>query len=155
MADSQDKIVDGVQSFLESGETVRAALQAQARGHTTSMAAGGVARMVGDLKAHNVHKAAGEAWIRVSSPMGLVLTDRRLLTLEIETSKAMGKATGVRDVMSAIPLSEVDSVQAKRFGLAGVLLISAHGSEVKLETTKVGLAKAFAEAFATTPRTPA
>lgn len=154
MSDNQDKIVEGVLPLLESGEVVRATLQAQPRGHTTAVAGGGVAGMIGQAKTGRVHKAGEEAGIRVASPMGLVLTDRRLLTLAISTSLAMGKPTGVKEIMSAIPISEVDSVQAKRFGLAGVLVISAHGSEVKLET-KVAPAKAFAEAFTSTAKMPA
>jgi hypothetical protein len=90
----------------------------------------------------------------VSSPCGVVLTDRRLMTLEISTSKAMGKPTGVKEVMSSIPLDEVDSIEAKRFGLAGVLLITARGSQVKLET-KVAPARALADAFAQSVKTPA
>ena len=155
MSDNQDKIVEGVQPFLEAGETVRATLNAQPRGQTTAVAAGGVARMIGDVKTAKVHKAAGEAGIRVAAPMGVVLTDRRLLTVDITKSMAMGKATGVKEVMSSIPLGEVESIEAKRFGLAGVLVIRARGSEVKLEAGKVSAVKAFAGAFADTPKTPA
>lgn len=155
MSDNQDKIAEGVQPFLEAGETVRAALNAQPRGQTTAVATGGIARMIGQAKTGRVHKAAGEAGIRVAAPMGVVLTDRRLLTLAITTSMAMGKVTGVKEVMSSIPLSEVESVDARRVGFAGVLVITARGSEVKLEAPKVGPAKALAEAFASASKMPA
>jgi hypothetical protein len=154
VSDSQDKLAEGVQPFLEAGESVRATLNAQPRGQTTAAAGGGIARMIGQAKTGKVHKAAGEAGIRVAAPMGVVLTDRRLLTLDISRSLS-GKPTGVKEVMSSIPLDEVDSIEAKRFGLAGVLVIVARGSEVKLEAGKVGAVKAFAEAFAQTPKTPA
>jgi hypothetical protein len=150
----QDRIAEGVRPFLEEGESVMATLSASPRGHTTAVAAGGVGSLIGQGKVGRVHKAAGEAGIRVASPMGLVLTDRRLLTLAISTSMAMGKPTGVKEVMSAIPLADVESVVAKRFGLAGILVIAAHGAEVKLET-KVAPARAFADAFGRAAKTPA
>jgi hypothetical protein len=61
----------------------------------------------------------------------------------------------LKEVMSSIPLDEVDSVEAKRMGLAGVLVIVARGSEVKLEAGKVSAVKAFAEAFSQARTTPA
>ncbi|HSC04476.1 MAG TPA: hypothetical protein VLC49_14195 [Solirubrobacteraceae bacterium] len=45
-------------------------------------------------------------------------------------------------------LQEVESIEAKRFGLAGILIITARGAEpIKLEC-QVGRARQFAEAFA-------
>jgi hypothetical protein len=155
VSDNQDKIVEGVQPFLEAGETVRAALNAQPRGQTTAVATGGIARMIGQAKTGRVHRAAGEAGIEVAAPMGVVLTDRRLLTLAITTSMARGKVTGVKEVMSSIPLSEVESIERKRVGFAGVLVRTARGSEVQREAPKVGPVKELAEAFAGTPRMPA
>jgi hypothetical protein len=148
VADNEDSIEQGVRSYLEDGETLLATLQAAPRGHTGATATTGVAGMINSRKVRKNLQAGEAAGIVVRSPMGLALTNRRLLTLEISTTKAMGRATGVTAVLSAIPLADVTSVEAKRFGLAGILSLSARGSDVKLETPKVGQAKAFAEAWA-------
>ncbi len=59
----------------------------------------------------------------------------------------MGKVTEVKEVLSAVPLISMDSIEAKRFGLAGILTLTAvGGAPIKLEC-KVAGADAFAEAF--------
>jgi hypothetical protein len=91
-------------------------------------------------------KAAG---LRVESQMALVLTDRRLLTVKVGFTLG-GTINGVKDVLSAIGVGEVESIEAKRLGLGGVLIITARGAEpIKLEC-QVGRARQFAEAFART-----
>ena len=153
MSDNQDKIEEGVQAFLDDGETLLATIQGAPRGHTTAAATTGIASMIGGRQVKKQRQAAEAAGLVVRSPMGVALTDRRLLTLEISTTKAMGKATGVKDVLSAVPLADVTGVAAKRVGLAGVLVLSARGAEIKLETPNVGRAKAFAEAWTGTRAT--
>ena len=46
---------------------------------------------------------------------------------------AMGAIKEVTDVLSVVPLVDVDSLEVKRFGLTGVMEISAGGSSFKLE----------------------
>jgi hypothetical protein len=147
VSDDQDVIDAGVRPFLDDGERLLATLQGQPRGHTTAAATTGIASMIGGRKVKKQRDAAESAGLEVRSPMGLALTDRRLLTLEISTSKAMGRATGVKGVLSAIPIADVTGVAAKRMGLAGVLVLAARGAEFKIETPQVGRAKAFAEAW--------
>jgi hypothetical protein len=154
VSESQDRIEEGVRPFLEDGETLLATLQGQPRGHTTAAASTGIASMIGGRQVRKQREAAEAAGLVVKSPMGLALTDRRLLTLDISTSKGFGKATGVKEVLSAVPLADVSGVAAKRVGLAGVLVLSVRGAEFKIETPSVGRAKAFAEAWTGT-RTPA
>jgi hypothetical protein len=145
--DDQDKIGEGVQPHLDDGERLLATLQGQPRGHTTAAATTGIAKMIGGRQVRKQREAADAAGLVVKSPMGLALTDRRLLTLEISTTKGFGKATGVTDVLSAVPLADVTGVAAKRVGLAGVLVVAVRGAEFKIETPSVGRAKAFAEAW--------
>jgi hypothetical protein len=57
-----------------------------------------------------------------------------------------GAIKEVTEVLSTLPLSEVDSIEVSRMGLTGVMKITAHGSAFKLEG-KVGDMKEFAEAF--------
>jgi hypothetical protein len=78
--------------------------------------------------------------------MALVLTQRRLLTVKVGYTLG-GTINDVKRVLSAIPLDEVASIEAKRFGLGGVLTITPCGGQpIKLEC-QVGRARQFAEAF--------
>jgi hypothetical protein len=76
---------------------------------------------------------------------GLVLTPRRILTLQLAIS-LLGAVKEVKGLLSAVPLAEVSSLEAKRMGAAGVLEVTANGSTFKLES-KAGPAKDFAAAF--------
>ena len=105
-------------------------------------------RWVGKNKA-----AAEEAGIVLSSNMAVAITEGRLLTLEIKIS-AMGAVSEIKDLLSAVPLSSIDSIEVKRFGLSGVLVIGAGSDPIKLEG-KVGNLKPIADAFATHAKAPA
>jgi hypothetical protein len=130
-----------------------AAATAAPRGKQTAMA-GGAAGMIGSAWAGKNHRAGEASGIAVASTMAVVITQSRLLTLETKIS-AMGAVTGIKDLLSAVPLDEVDSIEVKRFGLAGVMILAAHGSDpVKLEG-KVGNMKPVADAFASRAKTPA
>jgi hypothetical protein len=84
--------------------------------------------------------------LRIESNMAVVLTERRLLTVKVGYSLG-GAITGVKEVLSAVPLSEVESIEARRVGLGGLLIISARGGQpIKLEC-RVGRARGFVEAF--------
>jgi hypothetical protein len=129
-----------------------AAATAAPRGKQTAMA-GGAAGMIGAKWAGKNRGAAEAAGIVISSNMAIVVTERRLLTLEIKIS-AMGAVSEIKDLLSAVPLSSIDSIEVKRFGLSGVLVITAGGDPIKLEG-KVGNPKPIAEAFASGAKTPA
>jgi hypothetical protein len=60
----------------------------------------------------------------------------------------MGKATEVTEILSALPLSEIDSVTAKRLGLGGILSITAKGGDAIRLECRVGPAKEIESAFA-------
>ena len=59
---------------------------------------------------------------------------------------AMGAIKDVTEVLSVVPLVDVDSLEVKRFGLTGVMEISAGGSSFKLEG-KPGDMKELADVF--------
>jgi hypothetical protein len=59
----------------------------------------------------------------------------------------MGAIKEVTDVLSVVPLAEVDSLEVKRAGLTGVMEISVGGASFKLEG-KPGDMKELAEVFA-------
>jgi hypothetical protein len=80
------------------------------------------------------------------------VTPTNLLTMAVKVSFG-GQIKEVTEVLSVVPLTDVDSVEVKRMGMAGVMEISAGGSSFKLEG-KVNdmrdLAAAFDRAKATT-----
>src|SRR5690349_6958016 len=115
--------------------------------------AGGAAGMIGAKWAGKNRGAADAAGIVLASTTAVVVTERRLLTLDTKIS-AMGAVTELKELLSALPLSEIDSVEAKRFGLGGVLAITAGGNTVKLEG-KVGDLKTIADGFASHAKTAA
>jgi len=73
------------------------------------------------------------------------VTATSLVTMKVKVS-ALGSIKDVTEVLSVVPLAEVDSVEAKRMGMAGILEITAGGSAFKLEG-KPGDLKEFAESF--------
>ena len=89
----------------------------------------------------------------IASTTAVVITESRLLTLETKIS-AMGAVSEIKNLLSAVPLSSIDSIEVKRFGLSGVLVIAAGGDPIKLEG-KVGNLKPLADAFAAAAKQPA
>jgi hypothetical protein len=129
-----DKVVEGAAPFLEDGEQALAGIVAAARGHTTRAASGGmIAREIGLRKEGKQKDAAAEAGLVVASPMGVVVTNRRLLTLKISAPLPMGKGGDVKELLSAVPLSDVQRIEVKRLLVGKTLKLEVGGSEFKLE----------------------
>jgi hypothetical protein len=146
MANNPEIIKELAQPFLEPGELVLGAMTAQPKGRTTAMAGGGAASMIGQAMTGKVASNAKAVGLVVSASMAVVITQKRLITAKIKIS-AMGAVTEVKEVMSSLPISEIDSVTAKRLGLGGILSITANGGDpVKLEC-RVGPARELVEAF--------
>jgi hypothetical protein len=128
------KVMDGAEQFLEDGERVVAGIVAAARGNTIAKASGiAAARGIGSQIAGKQTSAAGAAGLVVESPMGLVATDRRLLTLKITTPWGFGMGGTVKDLLSSVPLSAVESIEVKRLGVGRSIHLTVNGSEFKLE----------------------
>jgi hypothetical protein len=49
----------------------------------------------------------------------------------------VGSVKDVKELLSALPLTEVTSLEVSRMGAAGVIKVAANGSEFKLETRPV------------------
>jgi hypothetical protein len=77
-------------------------------------------------------KGAEAAAIEIGSPGAVAVTPTSMVTMKVKVS-AMGAIKEVTDVLSVVPLVDVDSLEVKRFGLTGVMEISAGGSSFKLE----------------------
>jgi hypothetical protein len=144
MANHEEAIRAGATAFLEPGEVVLAAMVASPRGSTTAQM-GGAAGIIGGSKAGKQGEGAAAGGLVVERNSGLVLTPTRLLTLRLGISFT-GSVKEVKEMLSALPLTAVTSLEASRMGAAGVIKLSAGGSECKLEA-KAGPAKQFAAAF--------
>jgi hypothetical protein len=144
MAKHEDAIRAGAAGLL-GGEAILAAVVASPRGSQTALT-GGASGMIGSNKVGKQVRGATEAGLVVERNTGLVLTPTRLVTVRLAIS-LMGAVKEVKEVLGSLPLGEIESLEVKRMGAAGVLTVVANGSEFKLEA-KAGPAKDFAEAFA-------
>ena len=74
-----------------------------------------------------VEEGAEAAGLALTNPMALALSDRRLIVFGIETS-AMGKPKAVKELVSAVPVGEVESIQVKRLLVGKTMTVSANGA---------------------------
>jgi hypothetical protein len=144
----EDKIKDQAQPLLDEGEHIVAAFVAQARGGTTAKMGGLAPAAIGHMKTGKQHRAGEEAGLQLTSPMALALTESRLLVLGISQPIAMGKGADVKEIVSAAPLSDVDSIEVKRLLVGKVVTVTVRGVPIKLEAGGGANAKGLAEEFA-------
>jgi hypothetical protein len=145
----EKKVSEEMGPFLEEGEEVRAVLIARPRGWLMSGADDplGVAGALGEGKLQKAHAGAEEAGIRLASPGGLVLTNKRLLTVQTGEALGLGIGGSIKDVLSAVPITDVDSMKVKRLLLGYVVTLTVRGSEFKLEANAAAGAKPMAKAL--------
>jgi hypothetical protein len=154
MARAEAKIKDGAAPHLEQGEEVLAAIVARPRGWTQSSAspgggalAGAIGGAIGGKKQQKNVEAAEESGFEITSPMALAVTDRRLLSLKISSPVGLGIGGDVKELVSAAPLSEVDSIEVKRLAVGKTVTVTVRGTEFVLEVGAGANAKGVAEAF--------
>lgn len=140
----EQKVKDQMGPFLEDGEEVRAVLVARPRGFTQVH---GGARAIGNFQRRKAREGAEEAGLQLASPGAVVLTNKRLLTVQTGEAAGMGIGGDVKDVLSSVPVTEVDSIKVKRLLLGSVVTLKVRGSEFKLEANAAAGAKPLAEAF--------
>ena len=140
----EKKVKDEMGPFLEEGEEVRAVLIARPRGWTQSTAG---SQELGGRQQQKAHGGAEEAGIQLASPGAIVLTQKRLLTVQTGEALGMGKGGSVKEVLSAVPITDVDSIKVKRLLLGYVVTLKVQGSEFKLEANAAAGAKPMAEAL--------
>ena len=144
MSKHQQQIVDAARGKVD--EEILGATFAKPRGATTAIAGGDlISREIGARKAGKQAKGADAAGIELGNPGAVAVTPTSLVTMAVKVSLG-GQIKDVKDVLSTVPLSEVDSVEVKRMGLAGVMEITAGGGSFKLEG-KVNDMREFADAF--------
>lgn len=154
MARAETKIKEGAAAFLEPGEEVLAAVVARPRGWTQSNAsagggalAGAVGAALGNKKQQQNVDAAETAGFELASPMALAVTPRRLLSLKISSPIGLGIGGDVKELVSAVPLSAVDSVEVKRLAVGKTITATVNGTPFVLEVGAGANAKGVAEAF--------
>jgi hypothetical protein len=145
-ADFEAQLKEEARPFLEPGEEIVASIVAQPRGTSNSKVGGLAPQAIGSAWAGKSRKGAAEAGLELTNPMALALSDRRLLVFGIEKS-AMGKPTGVKELVSAVPIAEVDSISVKRLLVGKTMTASANGADAKLEIGAGQDAKGLAEQF--------
>jgi hypothetical protein len=144
MSKHPEQIVEAAKGKLD--EQILAAAWGKPRGAMTAAAGGGlIASEIGARWAGKQRKGADEAGIKIGSPGAVAITPTSLVTMSVKVS-AMGAVKEVTEVLSVVPLGEVEALEVKRMGLTGVMEITARGSSFKLEG-KAGDMKDVAAAF--------
>ena len=117
MARSEAKIKEGAAALLEPGEEVLAAIVARPRGWTQARAsagggaaAGAIGGALGGRKQRASVDAAQQAGFGLASPMALAVTGKRLLSLKVTAPIGLGIGMKVQELVSAVPLADVDSI---------------------------------------------
>jgi hypothetical protein len=140
----REQIVSAAAGKLD--EEILGAAFAKPRGATTAVAGGeAIAREVGAQLSGKQHKGADAAGIELGNPGAVAVTPTSLVTMAVKVSLT-GQIKDVTEVLSVVPLAEVDSLEVKRFGMAGVMEIGARGGTFKLEG-KVPDMREFEQAF--------
>jgi hypothetical protein len=154
MARAEAKIKDGAAPFLEPGEEVLAAMVARPRGWTQSNASAGggavagvVGGMMGGKKQQTNIGAAEESGFEITSPMALAVTNKRLLSLKISSPVGLGIGGDVKELLSAAPLTDVDSIELKRLAVGKTVTVTVRGTPFVLEVGAGANAKGVAESF--------
>jgi hypothetical protein len=134
----EQKVKEEAQRFLDEGEEIVAAVVARPRGWTQANAG---SLMLGSSQQGKARGAAEAAGVQLASPMAVAITQRRLLTLELGAIAGFGKGGGVKELLSSVPVAEVDGIDVKRLALGKVIVLRIRGQEIKLEVNGAADAK--------------
>ena len=152
MSKQETKIIEGVLAHLEPGEQALVAIVAQPKGTTKSVAGAGALGAAGAAMGGGERRAANEAaagaGLVLSSPCAVVLTGQRLLTVKIGAPIGLGLGGKVKEVLSSVPIAEVDGIDVKKVALRQNITIHVRGESVSLEANAAASAKDLASTFA-------
>ncbi len=145
MSKHQEQIIAAANGKLD--EEILGAAWGKPRGSMTAVAGAGnvFASEIGARWAGKQREGAKNAGISLGNPGAVAITPTSLVTMKVKVS-AMGAIKEVTEVLSVVPLGDVDSLRVKRMGLTGVMEITAAGSSFKLEG-KPGDMKELVEVF--------
>jgi hypothetical protein len=79
--------------------------------------------------------------------MALVVTPQRLVSLKVTAPIGLGIGMKVKELVSAVPLSEVDSIEVKRLAAGKTVTVTVRGNPFVLEVGAGANAKGLAEAL--------
>jgi hypothetical protein len=144
----EDKIKEQGPEHLEPGEHVLAAFIAQPRGGTMASVGGIAPTEIGGRKMKKERESAEQGGLKLTKPMALALTERRLVVFSVSAPIAMGKGGDIKELISAVPISEVDSIEIKRLLIGKVVVLTVNGNSAKLEAGPGSNAKGLAEELA-------
>lgn len=114
-------------------EELLGAAFAKPRGSNVADVGGyGVTKAIGDKWAGGNKQGAETAGIVLANPGAIAVTPTSLVSMAIKVGFS-GKIKEVTEVLSTVPLADVESLEVKRVGMAGVMEINAGGSSFKLE----------------------
>ena len=144
MSKQEEQIVAAAKGKIN--EEILSAAFAKPRGSQTAGAgAGPIVGEIGSRKVGKQQRGAEAAGIALGNPGAVAVTPTSLLTMAVKVSFT-GQIKDVTEVLSTVPLADVDSVEVKRMGMAGVMEVMTAGSSFKLEG-KVNDMREFAGAF--------
>ncbi len=143
MSKHQEQIIAAANGKLD--EPILGAAWGKPRGATTAAAGGLIAGEIGARWAGKHRTGAESVGISLGNPGAIAVTATSLVTMKVKVS-AMGAIKEVTEVLSIVPLGDVDGFEVKRFGMTGVLEITAGGSSFKVEG-KPGDMKELVEVF--------
>ncbi len=154
MARAENKIKDGAAPHLEPGEEVLAAVVARPRGWTQANASAGgglipgmVGGALGNKKQQQNVDSAESAGFELASPMALAVTQSRLIVFKISSPIGLGMGGDVKELVSAAPLAEVDSIEVKRLAVGKTMTVTVRGNPFVLEVGAGANAGGVADAF--------
>jgi hypothetical protein len=137
-----------VEAYVDGDEEIRSVIIVQGKGMAKAFIAGGTigAAAIGarrDRKAKANGSGGGE--IELSNKMGLAITSQRLLIF-----KAGGAMTlSAKELLSAVPLAEVDSIEVGKAMLTKPITITVNGQSFQVEAAKAVNTKDFTAAYET------
>lgn len=144
MSNHQEQIIAAAAGKI--ADPVLGAAFAKPRGATTAAIGGGaIVNAIGAKRVGNQTEGAEAAGIVLGNPGAVAVTSSDLVTMQVKVSM-LGAIKEITEVLSIVPLSQIDSLEVKRMGAAGVMEITSHGASFKLEG-KAGDMKQFAQTF--------
>jgi hypothetical protein len=144
MSKHHEQIVAAAPGKIE--EPILGSAFGKPRGSQTAAAGGGmIVSEIGARWSGKHRNEADAAGIALANPGAVAVTPTSLLTMAVKVSMT-GQIKEITEVLSTVPLAEVDSIDVKRMGMAGVMEIKAGGGSFKLEG-KVGDMREVADAF--------
>jgi hypothetical protein len=128
-------------------EALLGAAFAKPRGSSTAAAGGGlISTEIGARWAGKQSKGAEAGGIALGNPGAVAVTSTSLLTMGVKVSFGGGQIKEITEILSKVPLADVESIEVKRMGMTGVMKITAGGNTFKLEG-KVNDMREFVAAF--------